>query len=165
MSDGFYSKLNKRIKQLKQDGHIVITCDELADYIRPAVSGTDREIIDDKCSKAMAAVALYQNACRSFCRGKGVYVDTESLNSPYVYDKLIANAGESQSEKEKVKLALEAIKSEKFPDVAQIDSSFGFDKDGNPLRDENGDLLLIDAMTKEDIIEMLIAIVDKAVGE
>lgn len=90
MTDGYYSKLSQRIKEISDQNILVISVRTLADYID--ISEMDPGEKDRRLKQAMASVALYQNGFRSVERGSGYFLDYRNCDNPIYLQKLCENA-------------------------------------------------------------------------
>ncbi len=147
MENGFYSALNKIVRQMKQDGNIIFDTETTSNKID--LSGLDREELEEKCKKAMTAVIFYQNGLRSVVHGKGIYVDYEKIKSRVVIEKLLTNAKDGEVKKELMVDVLTTI-IDRLPESAGNQMYFDPEK-----TDENGDLLIFEEKSKEELVEML----------
>lgn len=146
MADGYYSQLNNRLKELKNDGAVCIKRETLASYLD--LSEVDREELETRCKNAMAAVILYQNEYRSVERGSGLFLNYKESSNPIFLQKLCDNAKSDSNAKANIAKALETIKNKcikELPDYAQI--SLGID--------ENGNMKFYEEITSQEIIQML----------
>ena len=146
MSDGYYSKLSNRMKELKEDGAMVIRRDTLAAYLD--LSEVDREELEKKCANAMASVILYQAGYRSVVRGEGLFLNYKETSNPLFLQKLCENSQLDALQKKQVAEGLERIKQKVFegvPDYAQI--ALGMD--------ENGNMHFYEEITSDEIVKML----------
>ncbi|MBR3244087.1 MAG: hypothetical protein IKF90_15550 [Parasporobacterium sp.] len=146
MTDGYYSKLSQRIKEISDQNILVISVKTLADYID--ISEMDPDEKDRRLKQAMASVALYQNGFRSVERGSGYFLDYRNCDNPIYLQKLCENADIDAKTKGVVLKALEEIKQKNIdtlPEYAQF--VFDFDDDGNSS--------YIEEITKDQLIEML----------
>ncbi len=146
--DGIYSQLNKIVRQMKQDGNVIFDVDSVSEKID--ISSMDRAELESKCKKAMTSVTFYQNHLRSVVHGKGIYVDYDKIRSRMVLEKLLINARFNEEKK--------ALMISIFEDII---NGLPEDTGGNQLyfdpdkTDENGDLLIFEEKSKEELIEML----------
>lgn len=146
MSDGYYSKLSNRMKELKEGGAVVVRRDTLASYLD--LSEVDREELEKRCASAMASVILYQAGYRSVVRGEGLFLNYKETNNPLFLQKLCENSNLDALQKKQVAEGLEKIKQKVFdsvPDYAQI--ALGMD--------ENGNMHFYEEITSDEIVNML----------
>ena len=142
--NGGYSELNKRVRQMKQNGTIVIDRDDLAEHVD--LSEVDRESLETMCKNAMASVVLYQNGFRSVVWGKGVYVDYVKIQDKQVLHKLIQNASENEQPKLEITAILRCLESKLTNDLTdEEDKQMAFTEDGT----------LFEEMTKRELVEIL----------
>lgn len=147
MKDGLYSALNKIVRQQKQEGNVIFDTETTSSKID--LSGLDREELEERCKKAMTAVVFYQNGLRSVIHGQGIYVDYEKIKNRIVIEKLLTNAKAEEAKKELMVDVLTTIVNGLPEDTG---NQMYFDPDRT---DENGELLLFEEKSKEELIEML----------
>lgn len=146
MTDGYYSKLSQRIKEISDQEILVINVETLMDYIDISEMDEDRKNYIVK--RAIATGALCQNKWRSVLKGSGYFVDLENIDNPIYIQKLCENANLDAHTKEAVAKALERLKRENIeslPEYAQY--VFDFDAEGNSR--------YIEELTQAQLLEML----------
>lgn len=156
MSKGYYSTLNHIIRQMKQDGKIIIDIDQIADSI--SVKNLKRKELEEKCKKAMASVSLYQNGFRSVLHGKGIFVDYAKAKNKVVVEQLIRNVEKDERQKSYMMDVLQTIV-EGIPETTEKQIRFCFDEDGQLAVDDNGCVLLAEEMSKQELLELLYKLV------
>ena len=142
--NGFYSQANKRIKQLKNNGEVIIDRDNLLGWLD--FSSLSREELEEYLDKAINSLMLYQNNFRSVVRGKCVYVDYVAIKNRHVIQKLIQNATKSEEEKLAMVKILESLEA-KAEDSESGQMAFDSDDDNN--------ILFYQEMDREELIELL----------
>ena len=145
--DGIYSQLNKIVRQMKQDGNVIFDVDFVSEKID--LSSMDRTELESRCKKAMTSVSFYQNHLRSVVHGKGIYVDYDKIKSRIVLERLLINARFNEEKKALMISIFEDIING-LPDTNGNQLYFDPDK-----TDENGELLIFEEKSKEELIEML----------
>ena len=156
MAKGFYSILGAIIRQMKEDGKIIIDIDELKNKID--VSELDRSELEDRCKGAMAAVELYQNGFRSVIRGRGIFIDYTKARNRAVLEQLIRNVTTDERQKATMIDVLETIL-DGVPETADNQMRLCFDENGELAVDENGSVILAEEMTKQELLELLYKLV------
>lgn len=144
MTDGNYSKLAKRLKELKDNGSMVVKRQDLEDYID--LAETPREELEKMCKSFMAAVTLYQGGFRSVVRKSGLFVDYELIDNPVFLQKLVDNSTLDATQKQ---LVCERMKKNRDLKIEDMYSQMAFKVE------VNGDLTFFEEITDAQIIEML----------
>ena len=145
MKKGYYSMLNKRIKQMKTDGKYIIDRQELTKDID--LSEEDPAEKDTMLANLMVSVMLYQNDYRSVIKGQGVFIDSGALKSKIIANTLVNNSELDVKQRTAALKRLQSI-ADDLPDDDCMQMNFDSDDNGNIIYYEN--------MTKQELIDLII---------
>lgn len=153
MKNSYYSMLNKRIKQMKEDGKYVIERHELTSLIIPSLFNEDVEEMVVMLANFMAGLMLNQNSYRSVIKGKSIFVDMDALTSKTLAEKLQSNTEQDIRFRNLVLQGLDKIV-DKLPDDSEYSQLFF-------AQDDNNQMFYGDEITKADLIEMIKTLQEK----
>lgn len=142
MKKGYYSMLNKIIKQKKESGQYVIERSDLEKYIN--LADEDPEEKDRMLKGFMCATALNFANYRSFAKGQGIYVDVDALNSKALYQHLINNVEGDIKARAAIEYALNK-KFEELPDESEY---------GTQLTCFEPDIIFPE-LTKQEVLDLI----------
>ena len=145
MKKGYFSMLNKIIKEKKANGQYVIERSSLEEYID--LSDEDEKEKDGILKGYMCAAALNEANYRSFARGYGIYVDAEALKSKALLEWLIKNVAEDRKAKAAIEHAL-TRQLEELPDKNEDGAQLTFD-----IQDD--EMVMFPELTKQEVIELI----------
>lgn len=146
-----YSMLNKIIRQMRSDGKYIIDRQDIAKYVD--LSKEDQAEKDEMLANFMAGVMLHQNDYRSIVKGHGIFIDVDALRSKTIANTLKNNANLDVGHRTAVLQKLEMI-AHNLPDedCSQI----------NFCQDDDGNLIMYEDMTKQELIELIRALQNNA---
>ena len=153
MNKGYYSMLNKIIRQKKTDDQYIIDRDELKKHIN--FEGEDPAEIEDMCKNLMIGVMLYQNNYRSVIKGQCVYIDTDALKSKTIAEHLVSNQSLDVKSRTAALQKLEKIASD-LPEDDFSQLSFTVEEDGSGI--------LYQEMSREELITLIRELQKEAVN-
>ena len=149
---GIYSMLNNLIRQMKEDGKYIIERKDLTSRID--VSGMDREELERSYKNAAVCNMLWVNGFRSYLKGKGIFLDVNTIKSKCVMNQLLDNVTTDLNQKinvaEFIRMIENGLKEDSLPQEA-----FTADDDGN--------IIYFTEMTNDEIIDILKELQEKAV--
>lgn len=142
---GIWSRANKIVKELKDNGHFVIDRKEISDRLDAG------ELDPEYCIKFVkdfaSSCALFENNYRSVVRSKEIYIDLDEVRSPDIRDRLQQNA---TLDAERITAIVEKIKSLPIPQGGGGQRAFTFG--------ENGELVMFDELSSNELLEMLVSL-------